>query len=193
MSVIDLLTDIPLKLPDLNDVAQAGMLNKYQMGHSGSSLMLSLLDGKNNLIARGIGVSWSDNNQVTPVMEYGHRKPTELIEGAVNAGQLQVQSLYFLQLNDSLGSYRDLILKKEFTAIVYIAMTERPEDRGTILDCFQGCKIASNQGSFNAQNMYTRNVNLMYRYRETGLEWASKSASTFYPAKSPGGQYPAAQ
>lgn len=162
----------------------------YYSAHHGSSLIFTLFDGTENLVARGMGMQWNENYQMTPVMEWGQRYCLEIVDGAMQPGQLTINGMNFLQLNDTLPTYRNLIQRRELTGIVQIAEHEKAEFRGLVIDVFQGVKIGGQSGNWNAQSLYLRNANMMYRKRLTGLEWlainpdlgAQTASRAAYPA-----------
>lgn len=154
----------------------------YQSLH-GSQLVVTVLDGKKNLVARGMGMSWSENYQMQPILEWGKRYSVEIVKGSMPAGQIQIQSMYFMKLNDTLPTYKNLASRKELTAIVQIAEHEDEALKGVVLDVFEGCVIQAQSGNFNAQALYMRNVNLLYRKRLKGIEWVKKNATAKYPAE----------
>lgn len=158
----------------------------YNRAFSGADLVILLLDGAANLIARGVGVSWSDNNQQQPVMELGHRAATEIVTGAMNPGQLQVQTVYFLKLNDYIGNHSNLILDKEYTAIVGLGDENDPDLLGKleVLDVYIGVKINANSGNLAAGQNYMRTVSMIYRKRLTGIQYKVANAASKYPATS---------
>lgn len=169
--------ELPIKIGEITDPE-----SYYQSLH-GSQLRVTVLDNENNLVARGFGISWNENYQMTPVMEWGQRYSVEIVKGAMPPGQLQIQSMYFMKLNDTLPTYKNLVSKRELTVIVQIADHEDETLKGVVLDVFQGCVIQAQSGNWNAQNLYMRNANLLYRKRLKGIEWVKMNASSKYPAK----------
>lgn len=157
----------------------------YTKAYSGADLVFLLLDGANNLIARGVGCSWNDTNQATPVMEYGHRYATEIVMGATNPGQLQVQTVYFLKLNDYIGNHSNLILNKEFTALVGLGDQNDPDllAKLEVLDFFKGVVVTANSANFSSGQQYMRNISFMYRKRITGIQYKAANAASKYPAE----------
>ncbi len=155
----------------------------YNRAFSGADLVFLLLDGNANLVARGVGVSWSENYQQSPVQEYGHRYPTEIVTGAANAGQLQLQTVYFLKLNDYIGTHSNLILDKEFTAIVGLGDENDPDllAKLDVTDVFRGVKVVANSGNFSAGQTYMRNISFMYRKRLSGIQNLNEAGGP-YPA-----------
>jgi len=143
----------------------------YYEGHHGSSLIFSLFDEEKSLIARGTGLQWSENYQLVPIMEWGKRHCLEIVKGAMPPGQLNFQSINFLHLNDTLPTVRNLVEKRELQAIVQIASHETPELRGLVIDVFVGVVIQGQQGNWNAQSLYLRNGNMLFRKRLNGLQW----------------------
>lgn len=168
--------DLPIKIGEEKDSE-----SYYQSLH-GSQLVVTVLDGTKNLVARGMGMSWNENYQLTPVMEWGQRYSVEIVKGAMPAGQIQIQSMYFMQLNDTLPTYKNLVSKKELSVIVQIADHEDESLKGVVLDVFEGCVIQAQSGNWNAQALYMRNANLLYRKRLKGIEWVKKIATAKYPA-----------
>ena len=157
----------------------------YRRAFSGADLIFQLFDGNANLIARGVGVSWSDNYQQTPVMEYGKRAPTEIVTGAANAGQLQVQTIYFCEINDNMGTHSNLKLDKEYTAVVAFSDDSNDPaliDKLDVLDFFKGVKVIANSGNFSAGQNYMRNVSFMYRKCLTGAQYKKAVPASAYPA-----------
>ncbi len=158
----------------------------YSRAYSGADLVFMLLDGAQNLVARGVGVSWSDNNQIIPVMELGKRYATELVSGAMNPGQLQIQTVYFLKLDDNMGNHSNLILDKEYTAIVARGDECDPNliQKLDVLNFFKGVKIAANSANTASGQNYMRTVSFMYRKRITGIQYKAANAASKYPATS---------
>lgn len=143
----------------------------YYSAHHGSTLTLSLFDDEFSLVARGTGMQWNEQYQMIPVMEWGQRHCLEISEGAMPPGQLVINAMNFLHLNDAMSTYRKLVQRKELQAIVQVAQHEKPEFRGLVIDVFQGVKISGQSGNWNAQTLYLRNANMIFRKRLTGLEW----------------------
>ena len=157
----------------------------YYTNFAGSALTFTIYEETKdsfNVVARGMGVSWSENYQKTPIMEWGKRHCVEIVTGAMPVGQLSIQSMFFMQLNDALPTYKNLTSNRELNAFIQIGANEDPAIAGLVLDVFQGVHIVGQQGNWNAQSLYLRNANMMYRTRLTGLEWALKKNSTLYPA-----------
>jgi hypothetical protein len=178
---------LPIVVADI-DVADA---KTYYSLHHGSSLVFSLMDGAENLIARGSGISWNESYQMTPYMEMGQRHCLEVVKGAMPPGQISIQSAYFLKLNDTLPTAENLVEKRELTGIVQIAEHEDPTLKGLVLDVFEGVSISVQNGSFNAQSLYLRNATAVYRLRKSGMLWLRENPSfgeqteshAAYPAK----------
>lgn len=166
--------DLPVKIGDIQN------RDIYYKGFSGSQLVFQLLDSEKNVISRGMGMSWSENYQQTPVMEWGQRRSFEIITGAMPVGQISINSLYFLQLNDTLPTVRNLSARGDFMAIVQIGSQEDPAIAGLILDVYKGVKIVGQQGNWNAQSLYLRNANMMYCERLSGAEYALENGGSKY-------------
>ncbi|GAB1348373.1 hypothetical protein MASR1M107_05850 [Ignavibacteriales bacterium] len=157
----------------------------YHRSFAGADLIFDLVDPvAGSLIARGIGANWNDNAQQMPVMEWGERVATEIVTGAQNPGQIQITSIYFLGLNDNLGSYSNLRDDKEFIGMIRMSKQADPLTVAAlkVTDVFIGMKIANNSGGFSAQQMYMRNFALIYRKRITGAQWKKYNPSSPYPA-----------
>jgi hypothetical protein len=169
--------DLPIKIGDIPDSE-----SYYQSLH-GSQLLVKVLDNENNLVARGMGVSWNETYQMTPVMEWGQRHAVEIVKGAMQPGQIQVQSMYFMKLNDTLPTYKNLASKRELKVIIQIADHEDDSLKGVVLDVFEGCVIQAQSGNWNSQSLYMRNANILYRKRLKGIEWVKANQSAKYPAK----------
>lgn len=168
---------LPIKIGQIVDSE-----SYYQALH-GSQLLVSVIDDKKNLVARGMGMSWNENYQLTPILEWGQRYSVEIVKGAMPPAQLSIQSMYFMHLNDTLPTFKNLVSRKELTALIQIATHEDEALKGIVLDVFQGCIIQGQQGNWNAQSLYLRNANLLYRKRLKGIEWAKLNQSALYPAK----------
>ncbi len=143
----------------------------YYSSLPASAIQVRIMDNDLNVVARGMGLNWNENFQNTPVMEWGHRFATEIVPGAMNPGQLTIQTMFFMHLNDALSTFRNLTRRPEMQAFVYVAKHEDPQIEGIVLDVFKGVRIVGQQGNFNAQSLYMRNVSMMYRQRLTGAEW----------------------
>jgi hypothetical protein len=154
--------------------------NQYYKGRSGSALVFHLLDGNNDVIARGQGVSHSQAPQQSPYMEFGKRKTSEIITGAMPVGQISVNTLFTMESNDRMPTVRNLPADKEFTAIIQIGPHEDPEVANAILNVFKGVKFAGEQGNMNANSIYVMNYNFMYIERLSGAEWAKENGSAVY-------------
>jgi hypothetical protein len=157
----------------------------YLRSFSGSDLIFDLIHPTfGSLIARGIGVSWNDAPQQFPVMEWGERKATEIVTGAQNVGTLQINSMYFLKMNDFLGDYSNLSLDIEYIGLVKISnqVSGNTAQKLKVLDWFIGLKPSGNSANFSAQQMYMRNMSFMYRMRLTGIQYKKKNGSSLYPA-----------
>ena len=170
--------ETPIKFAEISEQDAASY---YQSLH-GSQLVALVLDGENNLVARGFGLSWGENYQMAPVMEWGQRNATEIVSGAMPPGQINIQSMYFMKLNDVMPTYKNLVERKELKVLIQIQHHEDPALNGIVLDVFEGCKIQGQQGNFNSQNLYMRNCSILYRKRYTGMEYARKVAGIKYPA-----------
>jgi len=158
----------------------------YYKAMSGSQLVCSILDGTNNIVARGSGMSWNETFQQTDLPEWGQRNSLEIVTGRQPIGQITIQTFFYMHLNDSLPTTAGIKAwaKNELSGIVQIADHEDPALAGLIVDAFEGVKIAGQSGNWNAQSQYIRNVSLVYRIRLNGLEWVEKHAGgTAYPAK----------
>jgi len=167
---------VPIKIKGIEDT------ESYYQALPGSALLIKVFDQDKNMIARGMGVSWAENYQMTPVMEIGQRYCVEIVKGAMPPGQINLQSMYFMQLNDTLPTYKNLVSRRELSALIQIAEHEDEALKGVVLDVFEGIVIQGQQGNFNAQSLYLRNANMLYRKRTTGIEWKKKNASALYPA-----------
>lgn len=170
--------ETPLKFTQISETDKESY---YQSLH-GSQLVALVMDGENNLVARGFGLSWSENYQMNPVMEWGERNATEIVSGAMPPGQINVQSMYFLRLNDSMPTYKNLVERKELKVLIQIQNHEDEAINGIVLDVFEGCKIQGQQGNFNSQSLYMRNASILYRKRFTGAEYVKAVAGLKYPA-----------
>jgi len=169
--------ELPIKIKQIDDP------ETYYQALSGSQLVLTVIDKSFNLFARGTGMSWNEQYQQTPVMEWGQRYCLEIVTGAMTPGQIAVQSIYFMKMNDTLPTQKNLASRRELTAIVQIAKHEDPALAGIVLDVFQGVKIAGRQGNWNAQSLYLSNANMMYRKRMTGLDWKQSNSGVLYPSQ----------
>lgn len=172
---------IPVKIKEITNPKQ------YYSSYSGASLRMIIfkedaVDPSKNLIARATGISWNENYQQTPVLELGKRFCMEIVSGAMPPGQLSIQSVQFMHLNDTLPTQKNLVEVAEWTAFTQISDEERPEISGLVIDVFQGIHIVGQAGNYNAQSLYLRNANMMYRKRLTGIEWALSVNATNYPA-----------
>jgi len=154
----------------------------YYQALSGSQLVCQVFDESYNLFARGMGMSWNEQPQQTPVMEWGQRYCLEIVTGAMPPGQIAIQGMYFMKLNDTMPTYKNLASRRELFAMVQIAKHEDQALAGIVLDVFQGVKIAGQQGNWNAQSLYLKNANMMYRKRLTGIDWKMQNADFKYPA-----------
>lgn len=170
-----------LTLPTL--IKEVKDQESYYQALSGSQLVVTLLDGGLNLVARGTGFQWNENYQKMPIPEWGQRHIIEIVTGQMNVGQASIQSMFFMNLNDTLPTFKNLVSRRELEIIVQIADHEDPALAGLVLDVFQGVHIQGQSGNFSAQSLYLRNANMMYRKRLTGLEWARLSNDTNYPAE----------
>jgi len=158
----------------------------YYKALSGSQLVLSVLDGSNNLVARGTGMNWNEQFQQTDLAEWGQRHSLEIVTGRQPIGQITIQTFFFMHINDSLPTTSGLKewAVSELSAIVQIAEHEDPNLSGLIIDAFEGVKIAGQSGNWNAQSQYMKNMSLVYRVRLNGLEWKQSHADgVAYPAK----------
>lgn len=174
----------PIKVGNVVDPAS------YYRAFSGSQLVCRVLDKTNNLVARGMGVSFSESYQMTPILEWANRKSIEVVDGMALPGQVQIQTMQFMQLNDSLWTARDLPNIDELTTIVQVADEEKVSIKGLVIDVFSGCKIQAQNGNWTAQGLYTRTCSLIYRERITGLQWAAANTDLF-SAASDHAAYPA--
>jgi hypothetical protein len=162
----------------------------YYKLHHGSSLIFTLFDQNKNLIARGTGMSWNENPQLAPYMEWGKKYCIEIVKGAMNPGQLTVQGANFLHLNDSMPTVANLIENRELTAFVQVGPDEAIATRGLVIDVFKGVFVGAQSGNWNSQTLYMRNAQMMFRKRMTGAEWlndnpglgAANSDHAAYPA-----------
>ncbi len=168
--------DLPIKIGAVSDT------ESYYQALPGSALVVQVFDGASNLIARGFGVSWNETYQLTPVMEWGKRYSVEIVKGAMPPGQISIQSMYFMDLNDTLPTYKNLVSKRELQAMIQIADHEDETLKGVVLDVFQGVVIQGQQGNFSSQNLYLRNCNMIYRTRLKGIEWLNLNPTAKYPA-----------
>jgi hypothetical protein len=169
--------ELPIRIGSIEDT------ESYYQALPGSALVVQVLDGSKNLIARGFGASWNETYQMTPVMEWGKRYSVEIVKGAMPPGQISIQSMYFMDLNDTLPTFKNLASKRELTAIIQIANEEDATLNGIVLDVFQGVVIQGQQGNFNASNLYLRNCSMIYRKRLKGIEWLKLNPALKYPAK----------
>lgn len=157
----------------------------YYKALSGSQLVCSILDGANNIIARGTGMNWNETFQQSDLPEWGQRHSLEIVSGRQPIGQMTIQTFFYMHLNDSLPTTSGLKAwaVNELSGIVQIAEHEDPILAGLIIDAFEGVKIAGQSGNWNAQSQYIKNVSLVYRVRLNGLEWVQAHAGgTTYPA-----------
>lgn len=143
----------------------------YYKSFHGSQLRLSIFDAGNNLVVRGIGCSWNENPQITPILEWNHRFSVEIVKGAIPPGQMTIQTLYFFHLNDSLPTLRKLPNLSELSAIVQISDTEDPRIRGLVLEAFQGCVVGGQSGNWNSTSLYLKQAQVWFRKRLSGAEW----------------------
>ncbi|OGU56952.1 MAG: hypothetical protein A2V66_10790 [Ignavibacteria bacterium RBG_13_36_8] len=162
----------------------------YYKAPHGSQLRFTIYEEGKNLVARGIGCSWNENPQIQPIMEWNHRYCVEIVKGAMPPGQLQIQTMFFLHLNDSLPTLRSLTSLSELTAIVQIGEHEDPRLRGLVIEAFKGCVIGGQSGNWNAQSTYLRQAQSWFRIRMTGLEWLAENPGLANAADNRAG-YPA--
>lgn len=144
-----------------------------------------------SLVARGQGINWSEQYQLIAEPEWGQRRVIEIVDGAMLAGQLAFQSMYFLHLNDNLPTYRILGKGTYLSCMVQVAKHERAELKGLVLDVFQGVKIQGQSGQWNANSKYLRNGNMIYMERLSGIEWLQANPD-LANAAGDHGAYPAA-
>lgn len=147
----------------------------YYSLHHGSSLVFTLFDQEHNLVARGSGMQWNENYQVTPFMEWGQRHCLEVVKGAMPPGQISLQTANFLHLNDTMPTARNLVERRELTALVQIAEHEDPNYMGLVIDVFKGITIQVQSANWNAQSLYLRNANMLFRTRLTGMLWLAEN------------------
>ena len=149
----------------------------YYKALHGSQLQLSVFDNGSNLVARGIGCSWNENPQITPVLEWNHRTSVEIVTGAMPPGQLQIQTMFFMHLNDTMPTLRKLpdYAFNELSAIIQIGQHEDARLRGLILEAFEGCVVGGQSGNWNSQSLYLRQAQVWFRVRMNGLEWIEKN------------------
>lgn len=146
----------------------------YYEQHHGSNLVFSVIDDSKNLVARGIGINWNQARQVQANPEWGQPRVIEIVEGALLAGQLTFQSMFFMHLNDSLPTTPDYTNNGYLTCIVQVAQHTKPSVRGLILDVFEGVKIQGQSGSWNSTSSYLRNGQMIFLERKTGLQFANE-------------------
>lgn len=147
----------------------------YTRGFAGASLVFELYKTDpvtsklDSLIARGTGLSWSEQYQNFPVQEWGHNAVTEIVIGAMQPGQLQFNSVFYFKLNDKLPTFHNIREFREMTAIVYVAKDfadlNATEYRNRVVDYFVGVYLTGQQSNWNAQSMALRNGTMMFRER----------------------------
>lgn len=168
----------------------------YYKALSGSQLECLVLDSSatpaTNLVARGTGFSFNENYQQTPVLEWAQRKSLEIVTGLMPPGQIQIATLFFMNLNDNMPTVRELVNLTELSVMVRIALHEDPKLQGLVLDVFQGVKIGGQSGNWNAQSLYLRNAQLIYRERLTGLQWLQANPGLANAQAGQNAAYPAA-
>lgn len=152
-------------------VGEVGNPEVYYSLHSGSSLVFTLYDQGNNLVARGSGMQWNEQYQLTPFMEWGQRHCLEIVKGAMTPGQISIQTANFFKLNYTMPTFENLVERRELTALVQIAEHEDPKYKGLVIDVFQGISIQVQSANWNAQSLYLRNGTMLYRMRKNGLMW----------------------
>jgi len=180
-----ILLPLPMKIGNIENK------DVYYQQHHGTTLRLTVMDGNNNLVARGQGVTWNEQYQMVAEPEWAERRVIEIVEGAMLPGQLTFQSMYFFHLNDSLPTYRNLGKGDYLQCMVQIASHERAELKGLVLDVFRQVKIQAQSGQWNANTKYMRNGTMLYLERLTGLEWLNDNPG-LAAASADHGAYPAA-
>jgi hypothetical protein len=166
--------DVPIVVQEDNISDKA----VYYEQHHRSNLIFTVLDQERNLVARGVGMNWSQTQQMSADPEWGKQRVIEIVEGSMLAGQLSFQSMNFFHLNDSLPSTPKDMNSSYLTCIVQVANNEaiKPSARGLVIDVFQGVKIQGQSGSWNATSKYLRNGQMIFLERLTGLQWLQKNA-----------------
>lgn len=149
----------------------------YYKALHGAQLKLEIFDGGLNLMARGIGCSWNEQPQVTPVLEWNHRQCVEIVTGAMPPGQLQIQTMFFMHQNDAMPTLRSLTNTafNELTALVRIAEHEDPRLKGVVLEAFEGCVVGGQSGNWNSQSLYLKQAQVWFRVRLNGIQWVEKN------------------
>ncbi len=148
----------------------------YFKALSGSQLECLVLDGATNLVARGTGFSFNQSPQQTPVPEWGQRKVLEIVTGMMMPGQAQIQSMFFMHLNDSLPTVADLPNTTDLTILVRIAQHENVNLMGIVLYALTGARIAGESQNWNAQSLALINAQVIFREKLTGLQWLSQNS-----------------
>jgi hypothetical protein len=147
----------------------------YYKNPHGSSLLFTVIDENRNLIARGVGVNYSETYQNTPVMELNEKFSKEVVMGAMPPGNLTVQTIFYLHLNDMLPNASNLTDPKEYTAIIQLGDKVNANLRGLVINVFTGVNLISQGGNVNAQANLTQNIQFSYRVRMNGLQWAEQN------------------
>ena len=150
-------------------------------GFSGISMVFELYDpiGKKNMIARGTGISWSENYVTHDVAEWGENAITEIVQGVMGVGQLQIQSLLFFHLNDTMPTAQSLLNFRELTAKEFIkpdyttGAGDSASLAGKVVNYFEGIHFTGQSGSWNPQSLAMRNITLKYRRRYNSYEYYS--------------------
>lgn len=183
--IFDVNFKIPAKVGEIVDP------KVYYEQHHGSNLVFSVIDNDRNLVARGIGINWNQTRQMTANPEWGKPRVIEIVEGALLAGQLSFQSMFFMHLNDNLPTTADYTNNSYLTCIVQVASHVKPAAKGLILDVFEGVKIQGQSGNWNSNSNYLRNGTMIFLERKTGLQYANANGLMNAAADGSRAAYPA--
>jgi len=137
----------------------------YKTGFAGAHVVLEVLNGSDNVIARGMGASFNDSIQVLPVQELGKRKVEEVVLGAQQPGQLQVQTLMTFEGEDKLPQWNSIFSYKNMTASLKVVGDYDDVDlKGKVLVQFKGVHFQNTSGNVTPQGNIMRNVTMMYTH-----------------------------
>jgi hypothetical protein len=132
-----------------------------------------------NIIAQGRNMSWSEDYQITPVIEWDTYFSQESVIGMQGMGSWSIGSYYTLRLADSLPTIRSLPFEGEMQMIQQLGK-EHPNS-GIVLNAWFGVRITRQGSGQDVNGLMMQDVSGIFRYRMSPKEWKLQNPISLYP------------
>lgn len=134
-----------------------------------------------NIIAQGRNFNWSEDFQITPVLEWDTYFSQESVIGMQGMGTWSVGSYYNLRLADSMPTVRTLPFEGEMQIIEQLGREHR--NSGIVMNAFFGVRITRNGSGQDVNGLMMWDISGIYRYRMNPKEWKLQNPISLYPGE----------